>query len=377
MAMRCGVRKMQFDIVAQHHHARVGRLRLRDFELETPVFMPCGTYGTVKGLTPTQLADTGTTILLGNALHLQIRPGHELIARLGGLHKFMNWPRPILTDSGGYQVFSLGGNVAIDDDGATFRSPLDGDLVRVTPESSMHVQDCLDSDIVMVLDQCDANPSDRHDAKSALNRSNGWAERCRAAYKGNGALFGIVQGGLHIDLRLKSLEFVTALDFDGLAIGGLSVGESNQSMHELLKQFVPEFPTEKIRYLMGVGTPWDLLQCVSYGVDLFDCVLPTRNARNGHLFTSTGVVRIRNSKYIEDDGPIDSHCNCYTCLNFSRAYLNHLDRRGEILAPTLMSLHNVNYYHTLLCGVREAIRDRRLNDFIESTVRAWRAERDP
>lgn len=371
MAILCGV-IVQFKVNATDKLARQGTLRLRNSEVETPVFMPCGTYGSVKGLTPDQLTDTGTSILLSNALHLQIRPGHELIKQLGGLHEFMNWEGPILTDSGGYQVFSLGQLVNIDDEGVSLKSPVDGDLIRLTPEVSMEVQQCLGSDIVMVLDHCVANPTDKKRTADALERSILWAKRCMDYYRGDGSVFGILQGGMYEDLRMESLDQLKSVGFPGYAIGGLSVGESNQSMHELLQWYVQELPTGSPRYLMGVGTPTDLLLGIQYGIDMFDCVLPTRNARNGHLFTSQGVVRIRNAYYKNLDKQLDPECNCYTCVNFSTAYLHHLDKRKELLACTLLSLHNLTFYHSLLKGAREAIQTATFEEYISRTVAKWK-----
>ena len=370
MVTLCGA-IVQFSVEATDKKARRGILRIRQFDVETPVFMPCGTYATVKGFTPSQLEDAGTTILLGNALHLQIRPGHELIKELGGLHQFMHWERPILTDSGGYQIFSLEQRVTVDEEGVTFRSPVDGDLVRLTPEKSMYVQQCLGADIVMALDHCVSNPADRAIAAEALERSLVWAHQCRDSYQGVGSLFGILQGGLHQDLRIHSLERLKALSFPGYAIGGLSVGESNLRMHELLQWYVDEIPTVSPRYLMGVGTPLDLLHCIRYGVDMFDCVMPTRNARNGYLFTSRGIVKIRNAKYKDSESPLDPSCYCYTCKHFSLAYLHHLDRRRELLASTLLSLHNLTYYHDLLTGAKKAIEMASLDTYIARTIAGW------
>ena len=346
---------MSFKIVATDANARVGELTIRNQVIPTPVFMPCGTYGTVKSLTPVQLRDTGTTILLGNALHLAIRPGHELIGELGGLHEFMQWPGPILTDSGGYQVFSLQEKTKVDDDGVSFQSPVDGSPVRLTPETSMDVQTAVGSDIVMVLDQCTRYPVSHKDARTAMIRSMQWAQICRDSYRGTGELFGITQGSVYEDLRQESLEALTSIGFDGYAIGGLSVGESPAQMYATLNQIVPSMPQERPRYLMGVGTPIDLLMSVQAGVDMFDCVLPTRNARNGYLFTSEGVVKIRNATYKKQFDALDPSCSCYTCKSFSRAYLHHLDKCGEMLAATLMSIHNLYYYHNLMREIRDSI----------------------
>ncbi|MXW06860.1 MAG: tRNA guanosine(34) transglycosylase Tgt [Gammaproteobacteria bacterium] len=346
---------MNFEVVATDDNARAGVLTIRNNKVHTPVFMPCGTYGTVKSLTPTQLRDVGTTVLLGNALHLAIRPGHELIEELGGLHQFMQWSGPILTDSGGYQVFSLQGKTKIDDDGVSFQSPVDGSPIRLTPESSMDVQRALGSDIVMVLDQCTRYPVSHADARTAMVRSMQWARICRDSYLGTGELFGITQGSVYEDLRQESLEVLTSIGFGGYAIGGLSVGESPEQMYTTLNRIVPAMPQEKPRYLMGVGTPKDLIMSVQAGVDMFDCVLPTRNARNGYVFTSRGIVKIRNAAYKRQLEALDPSCRCYTCENFSRAYLHHLDKCGEMLASTLMSIHNLHYYHNLMRDIRDSI----------------------
>lgn len=371
MATRCGVNVMNFEVVATDDNARAGVLTIRNNTVHTPLFMPCGTYGTVKSLTPTQLRDIGTTVLLGNALHLSIRPGHELIEELGGLHQFMQWPDPILTDSGGYQVFSLQEKTKIDDDGVSFQSPVDGSPIRLTPKSSMDVQRALGSDIVMVLDQCTRYPVSQTDARTAMVRSMEWAQICRDSYRGNGELFGITQGSVYEDLRQESLEVLTSVGFDGYAIGGLSVGESPDQMYDLLNRIVPAMPPEKPRYLMGVGTPKDLLMSVQAGIDMFDCVLPTRNARNGYVFTSRGIVKIRNATYRRQLEALDPDCNCYTCENFSRAYLHHLDKCGEMLASTLMSIHNLYYYHNLMREIRDSIEQGCFLDYRERIIQNW------
>ena len=371
MATQCGANDMSFKVVATDANARAGELTIRNQVVPTPVFMPCGTYGTVKSLTPVQLRDTGTTILLGNALHLAIRPGHELIGELGGLHEFMQWTGPILTDSGGYQVFSLQEKTKVDDDGVSFQSPVDGSPVRLTPETSMEVQTALGSDIVMVLDQCTRYPVSHKDARTSMVRSMRWAQICRDSYRGTGELFGITQGSVYEDLRQESLKALTSIDFDGYAIGGLSVGESPNQMYATLNQLVPEMPREKPRYLMGVGTPIDLLMSVQAGVDMFDCVLPTRNARNGYVFTSQGVVKIRNATYKRQFDALDPSCSCYTCENFSRAYLHHLDKCGEMLASTLMSIHNLYYYHNLMREIRDAIEQGCFLQCRKRIVQSW------
>ena len=352
-----------FKVVAQSGAARCGELELNHGTVTTPVFMPCGTYGSVKALTPVQLHDVGTQILLGNTYHLMLRPGPDVIAKLGGLHEFMNWNGPILTDSGGYQVFSLRENVRLDDEGVTFKSPINGDEVRLSPEISMRMQATLNSDIVMVFDECTTYPATHKDAESSMLRSVEWAAASKASYEGDGTLFGIVQGSVYDDLRTRSLEALQETNFDGLAIGGLSVGEDIEEMNAVLATLVPQMPSEQPRYLMGVGTPSDLIRGVLQGIDMFDCVMPTRNARNGHLFTWNGVVRIRNAVHKQDASPIDPECGCYTCQHFSRAYLHHLDRCHEMLACTLMSIHNLHFYHELMAALRKRISENTLSAF--------------
>ena len=421
-----------FEVLATDGAARRGRLTTRRGVVETPVFMPCGTYGTVKGMTPGALRESGTTILLGNTFHLMLRPGDEVVRDLGGLHAFMQWDGPILTDSGGYQVFSLGKErggaskspkVKVDEAGAVFRSPINGDLVELTPERSIEVQHNLGADIVMSFDECTAYPATEAEASSSMRLSMRWARRGRQRHMdlrerkvhrivGDGLvpsrtglvpsrddaaadaqgpsgrpqgpsgrpqgsplrdsvharlgdrdthpampslLFGIVQGGMYPHLRAESLAELTDIGFDGYAIGGLSVGEPKDEMNAIVDQVAPSLPADRPRYLMGVGTPDDLVRGVCAGVDMFDCVLPTRNARNGHLFTSGGVVRIRNARYRTDSAPLDERCACYTCANFSRAYLHHLDRCGEILGAVLMTIHNLSFYQALMAQLRGAI----------------------
>ena len=355
-----------FELLATDGAARRGRLTTGHGVVETPVFMPCGTYGTVKGMTPRNLEESGTQILLGNTFHLMLRPGDELIGRLGGLHGFMDWPHPILTDSGGYQVFSLrrelaGGRsksaqVRVTEEGATFRSPIDGDWVELTPERSIAVQHNLGADIVMSFDECTDYPATETEAERSMRLSMRWARRGRRSHGDHpSALFGIVQGGMYPGLRTESLAELVDIGFDGYAIGGLSVGEPKDRMNAVMAHLAPAMPADKPRYLMGVGTPEDLVRGVCAGVDMFDCVLPTRNARNGHLFTSEGVVRIRNAAHRNDARAIDPNCACYACANFSRAYVHHLDRCGEILASVLMTIHNLSYYHALMRQLRGAI----------------------
>ena len=351
---------MSFQVLATDGAARRGRLHTAHGTVETPVFMPCGTYGTVKAMTPAALQKVGTQILLGNTFHLMLRPGDVAVRNLGGLHEFMQWPGPILTDSGGFQVFSLGELRTITEDGVVFRSPVNGDRVSLSPESSMRVQRNLGSDIAMIFDECTPYPATENEAQSSMELSLRWAARSRAAFDDlredeRSQLFGIVQGGMYPELRQKSLRGLVEIGFDGYAIGGLSVGEPKAEMDQVLTDLLPRMPAEKPRYLMGVGTPEDLIRGVALGVDMFDCVLPTRNARNGHAFTSTGVVRIRNAAHRADPAPLDAACTCYTCSNFSRAYLHHLERCGEMLGAMLMTEHNLHYYHGLMARLRASI----------------------
>jgi queuine tRNA-ribosyltransferase len=363
---------MKFDVTHSDGAARRGRLTLTHGVVETPIFMPCGTYGAVKGLSPQQLQDAGVQILLGNTFHLMLRPGTTIIGAHGGLHGFMGWDRPILTDSGGFQVFSLGDLRKISEEGVKFRSPVNGDSVFLSPEVSMQIQAALDSDIVMVFDECTPWPADKDAVSMSMELSLRWARRSAAAYEGRNALFGIVQGGVHTDLRDRSLAGLIEIGFDGYAIGGLSVGEPKAEMMAIVDHTAPRLPADKPRYLMGVGTPQDLVECVRYGVDMFDCVMPTRNARNGHLFTSHGVLRLRNTVHKDSDRPLDDSCSCYTCRHFSRAYLHHLDKCGEMLGAQLNSIHNLHYYLNLMAGLRAAIEIGALNSHIESIYDGWR-----
>ncbi len=347
---------MEFSLIARDGDARRGRLTLAHGTVETPVFMPVGTYGTVKAMTPAELETVGARIVLGNTFHLWLRPGLDVIAAHGGLHRFMGWPGPILTDSGGFQVFSLGALRRITEDGAAFASPINGDRLMLTPEKSMEIQRVLDSDVVMVLDECTPWPVAQDDAEASMERSLRWAARSKAAHAGNAnALFGIVQGGMYADLRERSIEGLVTTGFDGYAIGGLSVGEPKEEMLATLAHTAARLPVERPRYLMGVGTPEDLVAGVTAGIDMFDCVLPTRNARNGWLFTRTGDLRIRNARFRDDTGPVDPSCSCDSCRNFSRAYLHHLQRVNEILGARLATVHNLHYYLTLMREMREAI----------------------
>lgn len=332
--------------------------------------MPVGTYGAVKGLTPEDLVTVGSRIVLGNTFHLMLRPGAEIIRRFGGLHDFMHWHGPILTDSGGYQVFSLAAGRRISEDGVCFRSPIDGSLVKLDPETAIRIQQHLNADIIMVFDDCTGYPVSEHAAKQSMGLSLRWAQRSHAAHAGHpSALFGIIQGSMYPHLRDTSLQGLLATGFDGYAIGGLSVGEPREMMLEILDHIVPQMPADKPRYLMGVGTPEDIVEAVQRGIDMFDCVLPTRNARNGHLFTQAGVVRIRNARHRDSTLPLDETCNCYTCQNYSRAYLHHLDKTGEMLGARLNTLHNLHYYHSLMRGLREAIDAGVLHDFVADFYR--------
>ncbi|RMD80768.1 MAG: tRNA guanosine(34) transglycosylase Tgt [Gammaproteobacteria bacterium] len=356
--------KGRFELLATDGQARRGRLHLPHGSVETPAFMPVGTYGTVKAMTPEELVGLGAEMVLANTFHLMLRPGAETVRRLGGLHRFMHWERPILTDSGGFQVYSLGAMRRIEERGVHFRSPVDGSPVFLGPEEAMAVQRALGSDVAMVFDECTPYPADEATARASMERSLRWAARSREAYgDGPGLLFGIVQGGMHEHLRLASLEGLLAIGFEGYALGGLSVGEPKPVMRQLVARLAPRLPTERPRYLMGVGTPEDLVASVRAGIDLFDCVLPTRNARNGHLFTSTGVLRIRNARYREDPRPVDEACGCYTCRHYSRAYLHHLDRCKEILGARLNTIHNLYYYLRLMAELRAAIAEGRLEAF--------------
>ena len=348
------------------------RLNGEKLEVQTPIFMPCGTYGTVKGLTSEQLENLGTQILLGNTYHLMQRPGQEVIDSFKGLHKFMNWSRPILTDSGGFQVFSLGKNVVVNEEGVTFRSTINGDKIFVSPEISMEMQLSLNSDVVMCFDECTPYGKSKEETNESMLRSMRWAHRSKQAFEGNpNAIFGIIQGGMHEDLRLASLSQLTEIGFDGYAIGGLSVGEPKQEMRRIIQRVAPMMPDDKPRYLMGVGTPEDLIESVAKGIDMLDCVMPTRNARNGHLFTSAGVLRLRNSANKRDDRPIDPNCACYTCSNYSRSYLHHLDKCGELLGATLNSIHNLHYYLSLMADLRESIEKNRLKIRLEEIYEGW------
>ena len=391
-----------FELLATDGAARLGRLSLTHGVIETPAFMPVGTYGTVKAMTPEELEGLGAQICLGNTFHLMLRPGADIVDLHGGLHGFMHWSRPILTDSGGFQVFSLKSLRKITEEGVRFRSPIDGSDVRLTPEDSMDVQLKLRSDIAMALDDCTPYPATESEARESMERSMRWAARSyahyyrersadsgptareqtfRAAIAGvggvapdspPGGLFGIVQGGMHTALRLASLESLMQLDFPGFAVGGLAVGEPEEERLRVLESVVPHMPANRPRYLMGVGRPEDIVAAVLRGIDMFDCVMPTRHARNGHLFTSTGVINIRNSAHQADLGPIDPECGCYTCRHYSRSYLRHLDRCNEILGSRLNTLHNLHFYLDLMRSIRAAIAEGRITSWAACYLAARR-----
>ena len=358
--------ELHSEITDGSSHARRGTLKFPRGDVQTPAFMPVGTYGTVKGLNPDQINDLGADIILGNTFHLMLRPGTEIIKQHGDLHDFIGWDKPILTDSGGFQVFSLGDMRKITEEGVTFQSPVNGEKVLMTPESSMQVQRDLGSDIVMIFDECTPYPATEKEAADSMRMSLRWAKRSKDAHGDNpSALFGIIQGGMYEGLRDESLEGLTDIGFDGYAIGGLSVGEPKPDMMRVLKHTAPKMPKDKPRYLMGVGKPEDLVEGVRRGVDMFDCVMPTRNARNSHLFTSTGVLKIRNAANRTSTEPVDSECDCYTCKNFTRAYLHHLDKCKEILGATLNSIHNLHYYQTLMAGLRRSLEEGTFADFVD------------
>ena len=356
---------MSFTLLSTDGNARRGRLTTPHGAVETPIFMPVGTQAALKGLTPRQAEECGARILLANTYHLALRPGSDLVAAMGGLHRFMSWDGPILTDSGGYQVYSLGPLRKITEEGVRFQSPVNGDPCFLTPEESMRIQRVLDADIVMVFDECTPYPATPEQARDSMRLSLRWAERSKRAHEGNGnALFGIVQGGMHEALRDESLVGLQGVGFDGYAIGGLSVGETKREMMRVLRHTAPQLPADRPRYLMGVGTPQDLVTAVAAGIDLFDCVLPTRNARNGWVYTRRGVVKLRNARHRDEVKPLDEECACYTCRNFTRAYLHHLQRVNEMLGARLNTLHNLHYYQELMRGLRDAIAGRGLADWV-------------
>ncbi|MBP2281316.1 queuine tRNA-ribosyltransferase [Psychrobacter sp. PL19] len=366
---------MQFTLhrtASGETRARRGTIHLNHGEVQTPAFMPVGTYGTVKGMLPRDIEAIGADIILGNTFHLWLRPGTDIIDKFGGLHKFMHWDKPILTDSGGFQVFSLGAMRKITEEGVHFKSPIDGAKVFLSPEKSMQIQYSLNSDIVMQFDECTPYPATHDEAKTSLELSLRWGQRCLDEHQNLGstnALFGIIQGSMYEDLRRQSLEGLLNIGFDGYAIGGLSVGEPKDEMMEVLDYIPDAMPADKPRYLMGVGKPEDIVEAVRRGVDMFDCVMPTRNARNGHYFVTgnvdnAGVVRIRNSQYRNDEGSLDPECDCYTCQNFSRAYLYHLNKCKEMLAAQLGTIHNLRYYQRLMIGIRDAIEQDCFDQFV-------------
>ncbi|WP_228098293.1 tRNA guanosine(34) transglycosylase Tgt [Chitinilyticum piscinae] len=365
---------LSFELKTTSAGARRGTMTLNHGVVETPVFMPVGTYGTVKAMTPRDLHEIQAQICLGNTFHLWLRPGLEVVSQFGGLHDFMGWNKPILTDSGGFQVFSLGDMRKITEEGVRFQSPVNGDKLMLTPEESMRIQKVLNSDIVMIFDECTPYPADRKQAADSMRLSLRWARRSRDEFdrlENPNALFGIVQGGMYEDLRDESLAGLDDIGFHGMAIGGLSVGEPKEDMARILAHTAPKLPVNKPRYLMGVGTPEDLVYGVSQGIDMFDCVMPTRNARNGMLFTRYGDIKIKNAVHRQDKRPLDESCDCYTCRNFSRAYLHHLFRSGEILGAQLNTIHNLRYYQVLMAEMRTAIEQ----DAFPAFVARFHAER--
>ena len=371
---------MKFELLTSDGPARRGRMIFDRGIVDTPAFMPVGTYGTVKAMTPEELSDLGAQIILGNTFHLMLRPGVEVVKAHGGLHGFTHWQGPILTDSGGFQVWSLGGRATVNatevapgkqslaatvsERGVLFKSPVDGARIFLGPEEAIAVQQALGADVLMVFDECTRHPANEAEVRASMELSLRWAERCKAAHRGRpGALFGIVQGGMYPHLRDISLVGLKQIGFDGYAIGGLSVGESKGEMFRILNYVAPQMPPDRPRYLMGVGTPEDLVEAAGRGMDMFDCVLPTRNARNGFLFTHAGVVKIRNSRHAGDTRPVDEICACYTCRHYSRAYLRHLQRANEILGARLATIHNLYYYQSLMRRLRDAIAEKKLDDF--------------
>ena len=369
---------LRFELLATDSAARRGRITLPRGTIETPAFMPVGTYGSVKAMTPRSIEEIGAQIILGNTFHLWLRPGLDVIGEFGGLHKFIGWNKPILTDSGGFQVFSLAERRKITEEGVRFASPVDGSMVFLSPEESMRIQHVLDSDIAMIFDECTPYPATEQQVRDSMQLSLRWAERSRRAFddlnrtgaKAPNALFGIVQGGTFPQLRKISAQQLLDIGFDGYAVGGLAVGEPEAERNRTLEESVPLLPTDRPRYLMGVGRPQDIVEAVVRGIDMFDCVMPTRNARNAHIFTRTGVLRIRNAQYERDTRPLDETCTCYACKSgFSRAYLRHLDKCGEMLGPMLATIHNLHYYQDLMRGLREAIAAHALDDFVAEFYR--------
>ena len=367
---------MKFNIFNQDALARVGELHFSRGVIQTPVFMPVGTYGTVKTMTPDELLALGAEIVLGNTYHLMVRPGEDVISHHKGLHNFMGWQKPILTDSGGFQIWSLSKKAKINDDYVEFDSPVNGDMIQLTPEKAMQIQDTLGSDIQMVLDECTHYPASKKEAESSMLRSIKWAHRSFDAFhslnqENDAALFGIIQGGMFRDLRTNNLQQLMDLNFDGLAIGGLSVGESEEERINVLEALIPEMPKQLPRYLMGLGTPVDIVKSVSVGIDMFDCVIPTRHARNGQIYTSVGMIRIKNSKYQKDTNPLDEKCSCYTCQNFSRSYIRHLKNCNEILGSRLATIHNLFFYFDLMRQIQESIRKNEFKKFADAFIQGY------
>jgi len=361
---------MQFKVSATDGKARRGEMQFPRGKVQTPAFMPVGTYGTVKGMLPRDIVEIGAEMILGNTFHLMLRPGTEVIKAHGDLHDFTQWQGPILTDSGGFQVFSLGDMSKITEEGVKFKSPIDGSPVFIDPETSIQVQRDLGSDVVMIFDECTPYPATEKEAEVSMQLSLRWAQRSKDAHGDSpSALFGIVQGGMYESLRDQSLAGLVDIDFDGFAIGGLSVGEPKDDMLRVLAHLADTMPADKPRYLMGVGKPADLVEGVRRGIDMFDCVMPTRNARNGHLFTSTGVIKIRNARHRHDTATLDAECDCYTCTNFSRAYLHHLEKCGEMLSSQLNTIHNLRFYQSLMAGLRNAIAEGQLDAFADEFYR--------
>ncbi len=372
MARQCD---MSFSVSGSDGEARRGELTFSRGTVQTPAFMPVGTYGTVKGMLPRDIKEIGAEIILGNTFHLMLRPGTEVVKAHGDLHDFSGWQGPILTDSGGFQVWSLGKLRKITEEGVSFQSPVDGSKVYLDPETSIRVQHDLGADIVMIFDECTPYPATEKQARDSMELSQRWARRSRDAHGDHpSALFGIVQGGMYPNLREESLKGLAEIGFDGYAIGGLSVGEPKEDMLNVLDHLAHAMPADKPRYLMGVGKPEDILEAVRRGVDMFDCVMPTRNARNGHLFTSGGVVKIRNSRHKHSTAPLDEHCDCYTCKNFSRAYLHHLDRCKEILGAQLNTIHNLRFYQTHMAAIRSAIENKSLDAFADQFYQSQQRE---
>ncbi len=361
---------MQFKVSATDGKARRGEMQFPRGKVQTPAFMPVGTYGTVKGMLPRDIVEIGAEMILGNTFHLMLRPGTEVVKAHGDLHDFTQWQGPILTDSGGFQVFSLGDMSKITEEGVKFKSPIDGSPVFIDPETSIQVQRDLGSDVVMIFDECTPYPATEKEAEVSMQLSLRWAQRSKDAHGDSpSALFGIVQGGMYESLRDQSLAGLVDIDFDGFAIGGLSVGEPKDDMLRVLDHLADTMPADKPRYLMGVGKPADLVEGVRRGIDMFDCVMPTRNARNGHLFTSTGVIKIRNARHRHDTATLDTECDCYTCTNFSRGYLHHLEKCGEMLSSQLNTIHNLRFYQSLMAGLRDAIAEGQLDAFTEEFYR--------